>query len=130
MSVIDKIVEEYLKQHLNDYFEDNNLLLDDHHGSRRYHSTLSALSVINHHNKNNYHNDLITANIQTDLSAAYDTVDHDTLLDKLCYYGVTGKENNIIRSFLANRYQFVSIDGIRSDIIPSIPCSVIQGSKL
>ena len=33
-------------------------------------------------------------------------------------------------SFLSDREQFVEIDGIRSDTLPSIPCSVIQGSKL
>ena len=68
--------------------------------------------------------------IQTDLSAAFDTVDHETLLKKMEHYGIVGKMNNILNSFLSNRYQYVSIDGIKSDVVQSLPCSVIQGSKL
>ena len=32
----------------------------------------------------------------TDMSAAYDTVDHEILLKKLTHYGIRGKSNNII----------------------------------
>ena len=49
--------------------------------------------------------------IQTDLSAAFDTVDHDILLDKLQYYSIEGSENDLIRSILTDRYQYVDIDG-------------------
>ena len=79
---------------------------------------------------NNYNDGLISAVIQTDLSAAFDTVDHETLLKKLEHYGIGGKMNNLLSSFLSNRYQYVSIDGIESEVVQSLPCSVIQGSKL
>ena len=38
--------------------------------------------------------------------------------------------SNIIKSLLSNRYQYVSIDGIDSVVLPSLQCSVLQGSKL
>merc|ERR1711895_297674 len=38
--------------------------------------------------------------------------------------------NNVIKSFLSDRYQYVSIDGIQSAVVQSLPCFVIQGSKL
>ena len=42
----------------------------------------------------------------TDLSAAYDTVNHKILLKKLEYYGVTGTELELFRSYLSNRKQY------------------------
>ena len=68
--------------------------------------------------------------VQTDLSAAFDTIEHETLLRKMVHYGITGKANNILRSFLSDRYQYVSIDGTQSEVTQSLPCSVIQGSIL
>ena len=78
----------------------------------------------------NYHNDKISAVIQTDLSAAYDTVDHNILFKKLEYYGIEGNENNLLRSILEDRYQYVEIDGFTSEVIRASTCSVLQGSKL
>ena len=72
----------------------------------------------------------MTTILQTDLSAAFDTVDHDILLDKLQHYGIDGSENNLIRSILSDRYQYVDIDGYSSISIPANPCLVLQGSKL
>ena len=91
---------------------------------------MSAMACLNHRLINNYHDGLISAVIQTDLSAAFDTVDHEILLSKLEHYGIDGKTNNLLKSFLSDRYQYVSIDGIQSEVVQSLPCSVIQGSKL
>ncbi len=47
---------------------------------------------------NNMHNGK-----QTDIHImAFDKVGHERLLAKLVYYGITGKTNNWIRSFLSN----------------------------
>ena len=73
---------------------------------------------------------MYTAIIQTDLSAAFDTFDHSILLDKLSHYGIQDPENNLIKSILSDRYHFVEIDGSQSNVTPSNPCSVLQGSKL
>ena len=80
--------------------------------------------------KLNYSLNNVTATIQTDMSSAFDTVDHDILINKMDHYGLRGKCLNIIRSFLSNRMQYVSIDANESNILPSLNCSVIQGSKL
>ena len=65
-----------------------------------------------------------------DLSAAFDTVDHDILLFRLQQrFGVTGKPLLWFKSYLSNRMQFVSVDGAAfSD--HALQCGVPQGSVL
>ena len=63
------------------------------------------------------------------LQKAIDTVDHSILLSKLCHYGIRGLTNKWSESCLANRKQFVSINGFASST-SSITCGVPQGFVL
>ena len=56
-------------------------------------------------------------------------MDHNILLKKLEYYGVRGLANDWFRSYLTNRQQFVSINGINSKKLP-MKYGVPQGSVL
>ena len=65
-----------------------------------------------------------------ELSAAFDTIDHDNLfyiLEK--YVGIGGSALRLIRSYFSARTQRVQIDGIMSDFA-SLLCGVPQGSVL
>merc|ERR1712121_89044 len=73
---------------------------------------------------------MISTIFTTDLSAAYDTVDHTILLAKLEYYGVRNNGLDVITSFLNNRRQYVEIDGASSKLKFIGNQSVIQGSKI
>ena len=46
-----------------------------------------------------------TIGIFIDLSKAFDTLKHSMLLEKLKHYGIRGRCNNILKSFLSNRTQ-------------------------
>ena len=76
LSCIDKIIEQYLKDCLIDFFNDNDIIINDHHGSRKYHSNITVLAAIKHNLITQYDSNNISAIIQTDLSAAFDTVDY------------------------------------------------------
>ena len=64
-----------------------------------------------------------------DLSKAFESLNHDILLNKLTYYGVKNSANDLLRSYLSNRKQYVQIDDISSSIV-SINTGVPQGSVL
>ena len=65
-----------------------------------------------------------------DLSAAFDTVDHRILLDRLGHdYGVGGLAIQWIESYLTGRSQFVRFNGVTSRTVP-VTSGVPQGSVL
>ena len=64
-----------------------------------------------------------------DLQKAFDTVDPSILLSKLCHYGICVLTKKWFESYLANRKQFISVDGFASST-SSITFGVLQGSVL
>ena len=47
-----------------------------------------------------------------DIQKAFDCVNHDILLAKLEFYGISGIANKLMRSYIKNRYQTVIIKDI------------------
>ena len=62
-----------------------------------------------------------------DCSAAFDTIQHQVLLEKLKLYGASSKSLNWFKDYLTDRAQYVSIGGTRSDIIKILD-GCFQGS--
>ena len=86
---------------------DNNLLLRKQFGFRKGHSTDHALiklidSIYDSFNQNKY-----TLGVFIDLSKAFDTVDHNILIDKLNSYGIKNNSLKWFSSYLSNRKQFI-----------------------
>ncbi len=83
-------------------------------------------------------NDLLLASDQgcisllvlLDLSAAFDTIDHDILIDRLQNYtGIQGQALRWFRSYLSDHYHFVYLNGESSQLSP-VKYGVPQGSVL
>ena len=64
-----------------------------------------------------------------DLQKAFDTVNRDIFCDKLAYFGFSSISQLLIKSYLGNRQQYVSINGFESSKL-DIKCGVLQGSTL
>ena len=101
----------------------------EQYGFRPGHSTeLAAVRLVDHliSQMDNYS---IPINVYIDLSKAFDTLNHNILLSKLQYYGITGCSNDLVCSYLSGRSQFVEYNGSKSEELP-IDTGVPQGSVL
>ena len=97
------------------YLDDNNLLFDSQYGFRKHHSTeLAAVELIDQIYETMDQGD-IPISIFLDLSKAFDTLDHSILLNKLEYCGVKGNASRWFSSYLTGRYQYVDMEGVRSE---------------
>ena len=84
LSFLSKILEKFVAKRLNAHIEEH--LLSNHVQSayKRFHSTETALLKIHNDIICNMDNGKVTALTLLDLSAAFDTIDNATLLERLC----------------------------------------------
>ena len=129
LSPINKIFEKILYSRLMSYINKSNILYKYQFGFRKNHSTEHALIELVDQIKLNMSGNQMTCGIFIDLSKAFDTVNHQILIDKLEHYGIRGKALDIFRSYLSNRKQYVHIGNSKSKLLP-ISCGVPQGSVL
>ena len=74
-----------------------------------------------------------TAGVFVDLKKAFDTVDHNILLEKLDYYGIRGVAKDWFCSYLDNRKQYVTLNGSNSSIktiLTGVPQESVLGPLL
>ena len=93
------------------------------------HSINHALINITENIRSALDNKNFACGVFVDLQKAFDTVNHNIILDKLAHYGIRGVANEWFTSYLSNRKQYVSILGFDSEI-KSMPHGVPQGSVL
>ena len=77
----------------------------------------------------------MAGSIFCDLEKAFDSVNHDILLSKLSFYGISGKAKSLLNSYLQNRHQkFLITNSLFNTNTVSkwtkITCGVLQGSIL
>ena len=72
---------------------------------------------------------LLSCGVFIDLKKAFETVNHDILLDKLNHYGSRGIINDWFSSYLKNRTQTTQVGHHVSDKA-AVGCGVPQGSIL
>jgi hypothetical protein len=129
LSSVSKVFERVIHDQLCQYFTVNNLLFDRQYGFRSKHSTEMASLEIIDRIVCNMDKNKIPLNIFLDLSKAFDTLDHDILLDKLKYYGLSGRNLDLMKSYLCNRKQYVAFKDSFSNLL-TIETGVPQGSIL
>ena len=111
LSFLSKILEKIVAKRLNAHIEEH--LLSNHVQSayKRFHSTETALLKIHNDIICNMDNSKVTALTLLDLSAAFDTIDHATLLKRLHgHFGISGTVLQWFKSYISNRQQRVHID--------------------
>ena len=94
------------------------------------HSTETALIKVKAYILNAINNKEVVCLVLLDLSAAFDTVDHQILLERLKnMFGLTGTVINWITSYLLGRLQKVVVGNANSSAVP-LSCGEPQGSIL
>ena len=64
-----------------------------------------------------------------DVQKCFDCINHDLLLEKLSLYGINGTELKWFQNYLADRHQFVHINGASSSPL-TVHAGIPQGSAL
>ena len=127
---ISKLIERVVASRLHFHLIINDLYEEYQSSYRKLHSTKTALVSV--------HDDILRAIddnkcillIMLDLSAAFDTVDHEILLRRLsCMLGISGSALQWFRSYLTDRKQKVVVNDVFSKST-SLTCGVPQGSVL
>ena len=129
LSNIDKIIEKLMHKRLYSFLSKNKLIYNLQFGFRKNHSTSHALIYLTESIRKALDENCYSCGVFVDLQKAFDTVDHDILLQKLNHYGIRGVENNWFKSYLSTRRQFVCINGVNSKE-NHIQHGVPQGSVL
>uniref|UniRef100_A0A8C6L9C9 Reverse transcriptase domain-containing protein n=1 Tax=Nothobranchius furzeri TaxID=105023 RepID=A0A8C6L9C9_NOTFU len=126
---ISKILEKSVASQLQDHLITNNIYEQFQSGFRPLYSTETALLKIT--------NDLLTASdsgllsilILLDLTAAFDTIAHSTLVSRLSPIGITHTPLAWFTSYFSGRTQFVHLKSYKSNLFP-VSAGVPQGSVL
>ena len=115
LSIFNKIFEKILHRNLMKFLERHNILFMYQFGYRKLHSTTIALIEITDKIKKLLDEGNYVIGIYSNLTKAFDTVNHEILLNKLCRYGIRGHANDFFRSYLTNRRQYTCTNGKKID---------------
>ena len=127
---VSKLTEKVVAKQLIEHVSSNGLDEVFQSAYKNFHSTETALVKV-------YNDILVDIDknrtiilLLLDLSAAFDTVDHEMLLYRLASrFGISDVALSWFGSYLSNRSQFVNVRGTQSEA-HSLPCGVPQGSVL
>ena len=130
LSFLSKIIEKIISVRILQHITDNDIIDGFQSAYKAGHSCETALLRV-------YNDIVITIGkgngsflVLLDLSAAFDTIDHDNLFMILeRFVGISGSALQLIKSYFSGRTQRVVIDGILSDFA-NLVCGVPQGSVL
>ena len=129
LPVISRLFEKLVYNQLYGFLNMNKLLFSQQSSFRLQHSVLTCHLKYTNNWYLNLEKSECTAVTFISLKEAFDSVNHDTHVQKLEHYGVKNKEIRWFRSYLTNRKQCCKVNGQLSDL-GLIKTGVPQGSCL
>ena len=129
LSNLSKILEKLMYKRLSSFLNKHKIISNSQYGFLKNKSTEDAILELQNLITNNIHENNLTGSIFLDLSKAFDTLDHFTLLKKLNHIGIRGNALSWFTSYLTNRMQLVHFNSHPSNLLP-VTIGVPQGSIL
>ncbi len=132
-SVVSKILEHIIHSHIMKHLGSHDILVDNQHGFRAKHSTVTQLVLTIHNLTKNMELGQSTHMAILDFAKAFDKVPHERLITKLEHYGIRGPLLKWIRHFLTSRTQTVVCNGASSTprrVLSSVPQGTVLGPLL
>ena len=129
LTSISKVLERIIYNRTFRFLQSHDVFADYQFGFRENHSTSHALLSFVEKATQALDKFCHMVGIFLDFSKAFDTINHEILLNKLYHYGIRGKALEWFRSYLSNRKQFVTFNNVNSQML-NIDCGVPQGSLL
>uniref|UniRef100_A0A6G5ABT2 Putative tick transposon n=1 Tax=Rhipicephalus microplus TaxID=6941 RepID=A0A6G5ABT2_RHIMP len=115
LSIFAKVAEKVLCTRFNKFLSAKNVIVEQQFGFQKGKSTEKALVRIKDKIIQNIENRLFTVAIYLDFQKAFDSIKHEILFRKLEAYGFRGKAQNLIRSYLHNRLQYICLQDAQSE---------------
>ena len=109
LPVLSKILEKAVHRQFIDFLESNNLLSESQFRFRKRRFTKLAATLLCDDIRSEINKGNFVGVVYLDLSKAFDTIGHAQLFNKLCAYGVRGKELQWFASYLFQRTQVVAL---------------------
>ena len=129
LSTTSKVFEKLLYVRLEKFLSRNNLITKHQFGFRQGYSTEMAVADLCSMSQRNNDDGYFTCCIFLDLSKAFDSVNHNILVNKLEKYGIRSNMYQLLCSYLNNRKQYTECNNAKS-YLKTVLCGVPQGSTL
>lgn len=113
--VIAKIFEKVMAKRIQSFIKQNNIIHDRQFGFQEGKSTTLACFTLVTKITECINNNITNVALFLDMSKAFDCVKHSILLKKISDYGIRGKANSWLTSYLENRKQCTEISRIENN---------------
>ena len=129
LSCLAKVLESLVNIQLKRFIANNSVLSPHQSGFRSNHSTASAITLVVNDITTALDKKKYCATLFVDLSKAFDTVDHQLPLKKLCNIGLDSTACLWFNDYLSTRRQCDNVGNVRSEFL-TVSKGVPQGSVL
>ena len=129
LPIISKVFEKHICKSFYEHLKSNDMLHKLQSGFRKSHSTETALIRLVDQLFFDLDENKVTGLVFIDYKKAFDLINHDILLARLCGYDIGERDLKLIGNYLTGRSQYVNIDGTLSQSKP-VHLGVPQGSVL
>ena len=118
LSSLGKLFEKLLHKRMVKFCEKEKILISTQNGFRTKRSCVDAISTVTEYIRTEIDGKSVGQICFIDLQKAFDTLDHNILLNKIEKYGFRGPIYHIVKRYFENRWQFEASD-----------CSISSGKQ-